>query len=94
MPTASTIAVLFVAAPALLLVPGREVLYTVARSVHLGRMTGLVSAAAAAVGDLAHVCGAALGLSALLLSSALVFSGITYGGFRISARNGALGHHV
>src|SRR5688500_6112838 len=80
MPTASTIAVFCVAALALLLVPGPVVLYTVARSVHQGRKAGLISAAAAAVGDLAHVCGAALGVSALLLSSALAFSVVKYAG--------------
>jgi len=70
---------LFIAASvALLLVPGPVVLYIVARSLHQGRNAGLVSAAAGATGNAVHALAAALGLSAILASSALAFSLVKY----------------
>jgi len=68
------------AATILLLTPGPAVLYIVARSVHQGRLAGLVSVAGIAVGTLVHVLAAALGLSALLASSAVAFSMLRYAG--------------
>ena len=61
------------AALVLLLTPGPAVLYIVARSIHQGRAAGLVSAMGIGVGTLCHVVAAALGLSALLMSSPLAF---------------------
>lgn len=63
---------------ALLVVPGPAVLYIVARSVSQGRMAGLASAAGVQVGASVHIVAAALGLSALLLSSALAFNAVKY----------------
>lgn len=74
MPELSTLALFVAAALALLLVPGPSVLYIVARSVHQGRRAGLVSALGVELGGLVHVLAATLGLSALVLSSALLFS--------------------
>ncbi len=68
------------AAMALLLIPGPVVLYTVARSINQGRRAGFVSVLAAGIGDLCHVIAATLGLSAILLSSALAFSIVKYAG--------------
>jgi threonine/homoserine/homoserine lactone efflux protein len=62
------------AAVALLLMPGPAVLYIVTRSVEQGRVAGLVSVLGICSGTLLHVIAAALGISALLVSSALAFS--------------------
>jgi threonine/homoserine/homoserine lactone efflux protein len=68
------------AALALLLVPGPAVLYIVAQSVDHGRLAGLVSVAGVHVGTLVHTAAAAVGLSALIVSSALAFSVVKYAG--------------
>ena len=78
MPDASTMVVFTAAALALLVVPGPAVLYIIARGIDQGRLAGLASAAGIAVGSLVHVMAAALGLSALLASSALAFSAVKY----------------
>ena len=70
MPDASTFALFVAAALALLLVPGPAVLYVVARSVEGGRLAGLVSVLGVETGTLVHVVFAAVGLSAILASSA------------------------
>jgi threonine/homoserine/homoserine lactone efflux protein len=62
----------------LLLTPGPAVLYVIARSVNQGRVAGVVSVLGLEVGTLFHVGAAALGLSALLLSSAVAFSVVKY----------------
>ncbi|NTU81335.1 MAG: LysE family translocator [Chloroflexales bacterium] len=80
MPTPTTLAWFAVAALALLLIPGPVVLFTIARSVERGWRAGLVSTLAAGVGDSCHVLAATLGLSALLLSSALAFAVVKYAG--------------
>jgi threonine/homoserine/homoserine lactone efflux protein len=69
MPDPATIALFALAALALLVVPGPAVLYIVTRSADQGRTAGLV-----------HVAAAALGLSALLVSSALAFAVVKYAG--------------
>lgn len=68
------------AAIVLLAIPGPAVLYIVARSADLGRKAGLASSSGIAAGGLVHVLGAAAGLSALLMSSALAFSAVKYAG--------------
>ncbi len=70
--------VFVVASVALLLTPGPAVLYIVARSVEQGRTAGLVSVAGILVGTVFHIVAAAVGLSALLMSSALAFSIVKY----------------
>ena len=74
MPDGSQLTLFFVAAIALLLTPGPAVLYIVTRSIEQGRRAGLVSALGIQVGGLVHVGAAAVGLSALLVSSALAFN--------------------
>ena len=65
---------LFVAASVvLLLTPGPAVLYIVARSVEQGRAAGLVSVLGIHLGTTIHITAAAVGLSALIVSSALAF---------------------
>ena len=80
MPDSTTLTLFFIAALALVLVPGPNVLYTVARSVHQGRQAGLISALSIGLGNLVHVAAAVIGLSALLASSALAFSTVKYAG--------------
>jgi len=70
--------IFLVAALALLLTPGPAVLYIVTRSVDQGRRAGLVSVLGIESGTLFHVFAAALGLSAILLSSALAFDIVKY----------------
>lgn len=66
------------AALVLLLVPGPAVLYITARSASQGRMAGLVSVLAIETANFIQAIAAALGLSALLLSSALAFDVVKY----------------
>jgi threonine/homoserine/homoserine lactone efflux protein len=72
---------LFVAAALVLAVtPGPAVLYIVTRSVSQGRLAGVVSCLGVAVGGMVHVVGAAVGLSAVLATSALAFNLVKYAG--------------
>lgn len=66
------------AALALLLIPGPAVLYITARSASQGRMAGLVSVFAIETANFLQAVAAALGLSAILLSSALAFDVVKY----------------
>ena len=75
-----TIGLFAAAALALLVIPGPAVLYIVAQSIEQGRVAGLVSMLGIQVGALVHVTAAALGLSALLVQSALAFSAVKYAG--------------
>src|SRR4029453_1544059 len=79
-PGATNIGLFIGAALVLLLVPGPAVLYIVARSVAQGRRAGFVSDLGIHSATLVHVLAAALGLSALLASSALAFSIVKYPG--------------
>lgn len=78
MPAWSTVALFLLAALGLLLIPGPAVLYIVTRSVAQGRRAGLVSVGGIEAAGLAHALAAALGLSALLLTSALAFDIVKY----------------
>jgi threonine/homoserine/homoserine lactone efflux protein len=62
----------------LLLTPGPAVLYIVARSVEQGRAAGLVSVLGIHLGTIVHITAAAVGLSALIVSSAMAFSIVKY----------------
>jgi len=79
-PDAPAVGVFVLAALPLLLVPGPAVLYVVARSVEHGRRAGLVSVLGIHVGTLAHIAAATLGLSALVLSSAVAFTAVKVAG--------------
>jgi threonine/homoserine/homoserine lactone efflux protein len=80
LPGAANLGLFVGAALVLLLIPGPAVLYIVGRSVEQGRLAGLVSDLGIHTGTLVHVLAAALGLSALLVSSALAFSIVKYAG--------------
>jgi threonine/homoserine/homoserine lactone efflux protein len=73
MPDATTFGLFVAAALALLLVPGPAVIYVVTRSVDQGRPAGLASVLGVGIGSLVHIAFAAVGLSALLASSAAAF---------------------
>ena len=78
MPETSTLALFAVAAVTLLVIPGPAVLYIVTRSVDQGRSAGLASVCGVHVGTLVHVAAAALGLSALLVSSATAYDTVRW----------------
>jgi threonine/homoserine/homoserine lactone efflux protein len=68
------------AAVALLAIPGPAVLYIVVQSAEQGRRVGLASVAGVHLGTLVHVVAAAVGLSALIVASAVAFSVVKYAG--------------
>ncbi|MGC5013189.1 LysE family translocator [Streptosporangium sp. DT93] len=78
MPDPTVLALFAAATLALLLVPGPAVLYIVTRSVAQGRSAGLVSVLGVHLGSLLHVAAAALGVSALLATSATAFTVVKY----------------
>lgn len=78
MPSLETAGLFSVAAVALLLIPGPAVTYIVTRSIDQGRAAGLVSVAGIHVGTSVHIIAATLGLSGLLLSSAVAFEAVKY----------------
>jgi threonine/homoserine/homoserine lactone efflux protein len=63
---------------ALFLVPGPAVLLTLARSIGGGARVGIATGAGIAVGDALHTLMAVLGLSAILMTSALAFEIVKY----------------
>jgi len=77
-PTPSTLLLFFGASLVLLVVPGPSVTFILARSLEHGRAAGLVSVLGVHAGSVVHVTAAALGVSALLASSASAFAVIKY----------------
>src|ERR1700758_3578291 len=68
---------LFLAAGILLnLTPGPDTAYILGRSIAQGREAGIASALGICVGSIFHTCAAALGLSAILATSAFAFGTI------------------
>jgi len=78
MPGFSSLLLFVSAAVVLLVIPGPAVLYVTIRSIGQGRSAGFVSALGIGVGTLVHAAAAAVGLSALLMSSAVAFSAVKY----------------
>ncbi|MGH9702324.1 MAG: LysE family translocator [Candidatus Acidiferrales bacterium] len=78
LPSDSSLLLFVTGAVIILIIPGPAVIYIISRSVGQGRAAGLVSAGGIAVGTLVHVAAATLGLSALLMSSALAFQFVKY----------------
>jgi threonine/homoserine/homoserine lactone efflux protein len=74
----SRLSLFWAASLALLLTPGPAVLYIITRSVDQGRSAGLISVLSIETGNFFHVIAATLGLSALVLSSAMLFSIVKY----------------
>jgi threonine/homoserine/homoserine lactone efflux protein len=69
-----------VAAIALAVTPGPNMLYLVSRTLVQGRRAGLVSLAGTATGMLGHVLAAALGLSAILAAVPVAFDAVRVAG--------------
>lgn len=78
LPPLENLSLFITAALVLLLTPGPAVLYIVASSVAQGRKAGLASVLGVQAGAMFHVLGATLGLSALLLTSALAYDVVKY----------------
>ena len=80
MPDASTF-LLFAAASLLFLaIPGPSVFYIVTRSLAQGRRAGVTSMLGVQAGGLVHVVAAAVGVSAIIASSATAFTIVKYAG--------------
>jgi threonine/homoserine/homoserine lactone efflux protein len=80
MPDLPTLAAFMVAALALNLSPGPDMLYVIARSVGQNRAAGIASALGIGAGTLVHTVAAALGLSALLVSLPVAFEVVKWAG--------------
>jgi threonine/homoserine/homoserine lactone efflux protein len=80
MPDTAHLAAFLAAAVVLAAIPGPGMLYVLARTLSHGRSAGLRSTLGTAAGGLGHVVAAAVGLSALLLTSAVAFSVVRYAG--------------
>jgi threonine/homoserine/homoserine lactone efflux protein len=73
--------VLFIAAALILAAtPGPGIFYVLARTISGGRREGMLSALGTFVGGMIHVFAAALGISAILATSAIAFHTVKYAG--------------
>jgi threonine/homoserine/homoserine lactone efflux protein len=80
MPDASTFLLFAAASLAFLAIPGPSVFYIVTRSLSQGRRAGVASMLGVQAGGLVHVVAAAVGVSALIASSATAFTIVKYAG--------------
>ena len=80
MPEPSTLALFALAAAVLVAVPGPNLVYIFTRSLSEGRRAGLASVLGVETGTVLHVLAAALGLSALVASSAALLDVVRYAG--------------
>ena len=80
MPDSSSFMLFLGAALLLAITPGPGIFYVLTRSLKGGRGEGYASSLGTAIGGLFHVIAAALGLSAILSTSALAFMLIKYAG--------------
>jgi len=74
----STIWLFVVAAAALLIIPGPAVFYIMARSIDQGKKAGLISVLGVSLGGAVHVLAGAIGVSAILMTSATAFTIVKY----------------
>jgi threonine/homoserine/homoserine lactone efflux protein len=80
MPSPGLLVVFALATFVLTATPGPGVLYVVGRSVSDGRRSGLASMLGIETGEAVYIAGAALGITALLATSAIALSVLRYGG--------------
>lgn len=80
LPDPPTLALFLVATITLNVTPGPDMLYVIANSIGLGRKAGVVSALGIGGGTIVHTFAGAVGLSALLMSSAVAFDVVRYAG--------------
>ena len=78
MNTTTQLPLFLLASLAVLLSPGPNVLYVIARSIDQGRKAGVVSVLGLETGTLLQVAAAALGISVIGMTSALMFDAIKY----------------
>lgn len=80
MPTTTALGLFLAATLILAFTPGPGIFYVLTRSIKGGRREGVDSALGTAVGGMAHVVAAGVGLSAILMTSALAFMVVKYAG--------------
>jgi len=80
MPEKAAFLTFLVAALALNLAPGPDMLYVIGRSLGQGKRAGIVSALGIFAGCLVHIIAAAVGIAAVLRSSPMAFSVVRYAG--------------
>src|SRR5438270_2011341 len=80
MPAPQTLALFMLAALALNLTPGPDMMYVTARSVSDGRRAGIVAALGIGAGTLVHVAALALGLAVLLAAVPLAYDALRIAG--------------
>lgn len=80
MPSATSWRLFLTAALVLAILPGPGMLYVLARTLGGGRRAGAAAALGTATGGFGHVVGAAVGLSAVLATSAAAYSAVRYAG--------------
>jgi threonine/homoserine/homoserine lactone efflux protein len=80
MPEKAAFLTFLVAALALNIAPGPDMLYVIGRSVGQGRKAGIVSSLGVFVGCWVHILAAAVGIAALLRSSPVAFNVVRYVG--------------
>lgn len=80
MPDSAHLLAFFIAATTIALIPGPGVLYVLARSLGGGRTEGIRSSFGTGIGGMVHVVAAAVGLSAIIATSATAFSIVKYAG--------------
>ena len=78
MPDINQFTLYLVAAFLLAVTPGPGIFYVAARSLAGGRAEGVASSFGAALGGLVHVVGGALGVSAIVLASAELFTALKW----------------
>ena len=80
MPSKAAFLTFLIAAFALNIAPGPDMLYVIGRSVGQGRKAGIVSSLGVFVGCWVHILAAAFGIAALLRSSPVAFNAVRYAG--------------
>jgi threonine/homoserine/homoserine lactone efflux protein len=80
MPEKAAFLAFLIAAFALNLAPGPDMLYVIGRSVGQGCKAGIVSSLGVFVGCWVHILAAAFGIAALLRSSPVAFNAVRYAG--------------
>jgi threonine/homoserine/homoserine lactone efflux protein len=80
MPDFATFTLFLTAAFVLSITPGPGILYTLTRSLNGGKSEGTLSALGLFTGGLVHVIAAAIGISSVLMTSALAFMVVKYAG--------------
>lgn len=76
----TTLSAFIVVVISLFLIPGPAVLLTITQAARSGRKTGILTGLGIATGDFLHVIFAAIGLSAILMTSAFAFNVVKFAG--------------